>query len=79
MGWTSVQNGALLALCATQFEVFVTMDKNLPHQQNLTNLDLAVIVLRARSNQMKDLLPLVPSLIATIPSCRKGVATFVEA
>ena len=69
---------ALLALCASQFEVFVTVDKNLPNQQNLTGLDLAVIVLIARSNRLEDLLPLVPALLTTIPTCNKGAATFVD-
>ena len=78
MSWTSIKTGALLALCASQFEVFVTVDKNLPNQQNLTGLDLAVIVLIARSNRLEDLLPLVPALLTTIPTCNKGAATFVD-
>jgi hypothetical protein len=77
MGWTSIKNGVLLAMCEPQFDVFVTIDKNLPHQQNLSGLDLAVVVLRARSNRLKDLLPLVPDLLAAISGSAKGVATFV--
>lgn len=79
MGWTSVKNGALLALCASEFEIFVTVDKNLPHQHKLADLDLAVIVLDSRSNRLADLLPLVPPLLAAMPNCLKGSATVLSA
>lgn len=36
LGWEHVKNGALLRLVASDFDVFVTVDKDLPHQQNLT-------------------------------------------
>ena len=34
MGWSGVRNGKLLALAASQFDAFITVDKNLPYQQN---------------------------------------------
>ena len=36
MGWASIKNGELLALAAEQFDVFVTVDRNLSSQQNLS-------------------------------------------
>jgi predicted nuclease of predicted toxin-antitoxin system len=62
MVWSGVKNGKLLALAATAFDAFITVDKNLPHQQNLTTLPVAVIVLDARSIELPALLPLVPAL-----------------
>ena len=62
MGWSGVKNGKLLALAATAFDAFVTVDKNLPYQQNLSTLPVAVIVLDARSIELPALLPLVPAL-----------------
>ena len=62
MGWSGVKNGKLLALAATAFDAFITVDKNLPYQQNLTTLPVAVIVLDARSIELPALLPLVPAL-----------------
>jgi predicted nuclease of predicted toxin-antitoxin system len=62
MGWSGVKNGKLLALAATAFDAFVTVDKNLPYQQNLSALPVAVIVLDARSIELPALLPLVPAL-----------------
>lgn len=63
MGWSGIENGELLALVREAgFEAFVTVDQNLPYQQNLRAAGLRVVVLKARSNKLQDLQPLVPSL-----------------
>ncbi len=51
-----------LALAANQFEAFITVDKNLSYQQNLAFLPLAVILLKARSIELSELIALVPAL-----------------
>ena len=49
-GWSTLQNGELLSVAeAAGFEVFVTTDKNLRYQQNLTNRKIALIVLSTTS------------------------------
>ena len=62
MGWGGVKNGALFTLAAKEFDAFLTVDKNLPYQQNVANLPVAVIVLEAYSNELGALLPLVHNL-----------------
>jgi hypothetical protein len=62
VGWAGLKNGELLSLAATAFDAFVTVDKNLPHQQNEAKLPVAVVVLEALSNDLPSLLPLVPAL-----------------
>lgn len=62
MGWSGVTNGKLLALAAADFDAFVTVDKNLPHQQNLSKLPVAVVLLDTYSNELAVLVPLVPRL-----------------
>lgn len=62
MGWSGVKNGKLLALAGSAFDAFITVDKNLPHQQNLSTLPVAVIVLDSVSIELPALLPLVPRL-----------------
>lgn len=65
--WLSTQNGALLRLVMQHgFDVFLTTDKNIKHQQNLSKLALAFVVMRPRSNNLEDLLPLVPEVLATL-------------
>lgn len=77
MGWSTISNGELLALAATEFDIFITVDRNLAFQQHLPDFSIAVIVLRARSNRLAALRPLVPELLAAIPVAKPGVVTYV--
>ena len=61
-GWSGIKNGKLLALAATKFDLFLTADRNLEFQQNLSKLPLAVVVLIARKNRIQDIEPLLPEL-----------------
>ncbi|TAN55040.1 MAG: hypothetical protein EPN19_03980 [Betaproteobacteria bacterium] len=70
MGWSGVKNGALLALAAEDFDAFVTVDRNLPYQQKLASLPVAVVVLRANSNELLQLLPLLPKLEEALATLR---------
>jgi hypothetical protein len=79
MGWTAIKNGALLDLASEHFDVFVTVDRNLSFQQNFEILSIAVIVMRAKSNRLADLRPLVPELLVAIESAVRGEPTFVGA
>jgi len=77
MAWSTIENGKLLALAAKEFDVFVTVDRNLSFQQHLPAFTIAVIVLRAVSNRLADLRPLVPELLASIPKAKRGAVTYV--
>ena len=70
MGWAGVKNGKLLALAGNEFDAFLTVDKNLPYQQNLVTLPIAVIVLDAVSNELPALLLLVPALERELSSLK---------
>lgn len=62
-GWNGITNGELLKLMIDNgFEILITFDKNLQHQQNFDKYPICVIVLTALSNQYKDLHPLVDSI-----------------
>jgi hypothetical protein len=65
LGWAGVKNGELLGRATDRFDVFVTVDRNLAFQQPIDKLALAVVILRARSNRLADLKPLVPVLLGT--------------
>jgi predicted nuclease of predicted toxin-antitoxin system len=78
MGWTGLRNGVLLARAAGCFDVFLTVDRNLPKQQKLVDLPLAVIVLRCATNDVNDLRKLVSALLVALPTAKKGKSTFVE-
>ena len=78
MGWATIKDGALLALAEREFDVFVTVDRNLAFQQTIPKFALAVIVLTARTNRLADLMPLVPELCEAIPSALKGEVTIIR-
>ena len=62
MGWAGIENGDLLRLAAPQFDVFLTVDKSLHHQQNIGAVSIGVVTLRARRNDLQALLPLMPTV-----------------
>jgi hypothetical protein len=78
MGWTAIKkNGELLVLVSAHFDVFVTVDRNLAFQQNIGVLPIAVIVLRAKSNRLADLKPLVPDFLRALETALPGAVVVV--
>ena len=77
MGWAAYTNGRLLELAAQQFDVFLTVDRNLSFQQALPKFNVAVIVVASRSNRLKDILPFVPWIRAALLTAKKGEACFI--
>lgn len=71
-GWGGVKNGELLRRAAAEFDVFLTMDRGIEFQQNLAGLDLCIIRLDAVSNDIDDLLPLVPGVNAALAIASPG-------
>ena len=72
MGWADLDDGPLLDAMAERFDVLVTVDKSLPKQQRISNRPLAVVILRAKTNRLADLLPHVPALRALLQNVRLG-------
>lgn len=77
MGWAGIKDGELLRLTEREFDVLITVDQNLPFQQNLAVLDLVVLVLQAPSNRLADLQVLVPNILTIVDKAPKGTATVV--
>jgi predicted nuclease of predicted toxin-antitoxin system len=79
MGWASKRNGELLALAAGEFDVFLTADRNLSYQQDVSSFDIAIVVLVAGSNRFEDLRSLTPRLLEVLPIAQRRVVTMVGA
>ncbi len=72
-GLAGLENGELLIAAETaKFDVFLTVDQGIEYQQNLTGRNIAIIIFRAKSNRLKDLLSLVPACLARIKSIQPG-------
>jgi predicted nuclease of predicted toxin-antitoxin system len=71
-GWEGIKNGEWLALAQQQFDVLVTVDRNLSFQQNLPQFNKAVVILQAPTNRLNDLRRLVPKLHGLLQGLVKG-------
>ena len=63
-GWSGTTNGELLRRAQGSFDVLLSMDRGLQHQQDLNPLRLRIVVIRAPSNRRVHLKPLVGSILA---------------
>lgn len=72
MGWAAKKNAELLQLVASEFAVFLTVDQNLRHQQNLAFQPLGFVVLIAASNQYDSLAPLMPQVKEALTKLAPG-------
>ena len=78
-GWAGKHNGELLALMSSAgFEALLTVDQGVRHQQNLRAAGVAVVVMVAASNDINDLLPLVPGVLAALAVVQPGDAIEVR-
>ena len=79
VGWDGKGNGELLALARDEFDVLITVDQSIQYQQNITERDVAVVVLAARTNDIEDLRPLVPELLNRLHLLERGEVIQLEA
>ena len=78
-GWSGKKNGELLRLTEAEFDVLVTLDTNMRHQQNLPKYDFAVILITARSNKRSAIEPTMPEVNRLLPAAQPGLLYVVAA
>jgi hypothetical protein len=71
-GWSGVKNGNLLALAESEFDAFLTVDQSLRYQQNLKTFRISIILLMARNNRLRTLLPLMPAARTALENIKAG-------
>jgi len=72
--WQGTRNGKLLErMLENDFEGLITMDKNLYKQQNISNLSLLLITIKARDNKIQTLQKAIPEIIQLLISKIKGI------
>jgi hypothetical protein len=71
-GWTGITNGELLQRMVGEYDALVTMDRGIEFQQNLTTVAVGVLLVRAPSNRMVHLQPLVPAILDALPTLERG-------
>ena len=75
LGW--IKNGDLLALAEKEFDVFITVDRKLAAQQDLTKFKIAVALLHARTNRLEHIRPLAAELLEKLPGASAGALTII--
>lgn len=73
MGWAGITNSKLIKLCEVKFDILITSDKNIIHQQNLTGKRLAIIVLP--SNRVPIIVNLLPKIERVLAEVHPGTLT----
>jgi predicted nuclease of predicted toxin-antitoxin system len=71
-GWAGIKNGELLRRMRCHYDVLVTMDRSIEFQQHIPILPFGIVIVRAPSNRMQDLRPLVPSILAAFVAIKPG-------
>ena len=67
MGWNGIKNGQLLLLLKeNNFDSWIVIDKNIPYQQNLSDLAFLIIVLNVYRNTLKHLVPMIPKIVEVL-------------
>ena len=79
LGWSGIVNGELLTRAEKEFEVLLTVDRNLSFQQSLPEFDIAVVVMYAPTNRLQDLANLVAKLLEALPLTKPGTVTSIRA
>jgi len=77
-GLKGLENGDLLRVAAANFDILVTVDKNIEYQQNPANLPMAVLIISARSNRLEDLIPMMSKVLDAIDVIKLGEVIKVE-
>ena len=77
LGWADLLDGEPLPLVEGRFDALLTVDTSIPFQQNLSKYSFGVIVMRARSNRLHDLILLAPEVLTALQSLAPGTAVVV--
>ncbi|HVH72388.1 MAG TPA: hypothetical protein VNB49_14935, partial [Candidatus Dormibacteraeota bacterium] len=72
IGWTGMKSGALLSLAEGKFDALITIDQGFAFQQNLKERRIAILLLVSRSNQIEDIVPIVPAALTALETILPG-------
>jgi hypothetical protein len=77
-GFKGLENGDLLKAASGTYDVLVTVDRNLPYQQNIADFDIAVLILIAKRNSYMHLRPLLQRALTALVDMKPGDVVRVE-
>ena len=79
MGWSGVKNGKLMSLCVmNNFDILLTIDKNMMYQQNLEKYSITIVVLNSLTSKLEELKLFIPSFSKQIWNLKKNKVYIIE-
>ncbi len=77
-GFKGLENGDLLKAASAVYEVLITVDRNIPSQQNIAGLNIAILILAAKRNSYVRLKPLIPRALSALETMKVGDVIRIE-
>ncbi len=77
-GFKGLENGELLKAVSGAYEVLITVDRNIPYQQNISGLNIAILILAAKRNSYVRLKPLVSRALSALETMKVGDVIRIE-
>ena len=78
MGWSSIKNGKLLDAAERSFDILLTADKGIQHQQNMTGRKIAMVIIRPKWNKMKFVVPMLDKILQAVEKIQPGEVLIVD-
>ncbi|HBX50686.1 MAG TPA: hypothetical protein DEH02_06395 [Bacteroidales bacterium] len=79
MEWTGMKNGMLIKRAEQKnFDILLTIDKNICYQQNTSKYNLTIVVLNANNSNIETLQDYIPNFLNQINTFEKGKIYTIE-
>lgn len=79
LGWSGIKNGVPMKQCVEeQFDILLTIDKNLQYQQNLDSYPITIIILNSITSKVEELKDFIPLFLKKIQNFEKNKAYILE-
>jgi len=73
MGFSGLKNGKLLAATeSANFDILLSIDKNMDYQQNIARFNLTLVILDVPKNTLSHVSPMLPQFLEQVDSFEKG-------
>ncbi|WP_299287408.1 DUF5615 family PIN-like protein [uncultured Mucilaginibacter sp.] len=79
MQWSGIKNGKLMSLCvSSNFDILLTIDKNLQYQQNLDKYPLTIVVFNSYTSKAEELISFLPAFREKLSKFKKHKAYVIN-
>jgi hypothetical protein len=78
-GWSGKKNGDLLRVAEVEFDALVTLDKSIEYQQNLSRIELGIVIISASNNRRQDIELAMPEVNKVLRTIQSGEVIHVAA